>query len=361
MNKPKSTEEETIKEVCIPTSLHIHAWHIINVAPNTHSQDGTSQTRSELNTKISKLTKEIAEKDMKLGKQEQALEQAKRQESLLKQELTNTKEKKRKAKERTSKLMLEKTRLETTLLLREQEIESLKQSAGEDSAQVKEMIARKEKEYEEIKMRLETLEAKLAFEKEKVTNLQVEKVELQKNLDLRDQKIQFLKKSFEREEKYLQEIITNREQQILEHKEQLKKVKEELESQKMENTRLQEHYQKVTMELQGKRVETRRLHAAREEAHSQLKQERERVDKLIRESMAAKTSPKSRTSEPEVIKAYFVDVTADYHCSLLMSICLHLSPGSPYVNCLYKYHVLSLWHTFLMGHTANFLLERFHV
>ena len=41
---------------------------------------------------------------MKLGKQEQALEQAKREESLLKQELTNTKEKKRKAKERTSKL-----------------------------------------------------------------------------------------------------------------------------------------------------------------------------------------------------------------------------------------------------------------
>ena len=46
---------------------------------------------------------------------------------------------------------------------------------------------------------------------------------------------------------------------------------------------------------------------------------------------------------------------------LLMSIRVHLSPGSPYVNCLYKYHVLSLWHTFLMGHTANFLLVRFHV
>ena len=45
----------------------------------------------------------------------------------------------------------------------------------------------------------------------------------------------------------------------------------------------------------------------------------------------------------------------------LMSIRVHLSPGSPYVNSLYKYHVLSLWHTFRMGHAANFLLVRFHV
>ena len=38
-----------------------------------------------------------------------------------------------------------------------------------------------------------------------------------------------------------------------------------------------------------------------------------------------------------------------------------VNPGSPCVNCLYKYHILSLWHTLFMGHTANFGLVRFHV
>ena len=38
----------------------------------------------------------------------------------------------------------------------------------------------------------------------------------------------------------------------------------------------------------------------------------------------------------------------------LRSIRVHLSPGSPYVNCLYKYHVLSLRHTFLMGIQLTF-------
>ena len=46
---------------------------------------------------------------------------------------------------------------------------------------------------------------------------------------------------------------------------------------------------------------------------------------------------------------------------ILKSIHAHLSPGSPCVNCLYKYCILSLWHTLLMGHTANFGLVRFHV
>ena len=88
---------------------------------------------------------------MKLDRQEQALEQVKWDERSLTRELTVIKEKK-KAKERTNELMLEKTRLETTLQQKEREIQSLKQSAEKESAQVKEMIARKEKECEDIKM-----------------------------------------------------------------------------------------------------------------------------------------------------------------------------------------------------------------
>ena len=40
--------------------------------------------------------------------------------------------------------------------------------------------------------------------------------------------------------------------------------------------------------------------------------------------------------------------------ALLKSIRAHLDPGSACVNCLYSCHILYLWHTFLMGHTANF-------
>ena len=38
----------------------------------------------------------------------------------------------------------------------------------------------------------------------------------------------------------------------------------------------------------------------------------------------------------------------------LKSIHAHLDPGSACVNCLYSCHILYLWHTFLMRHTANF-------
>ena len=68
-----------------------------------------------MTNEINQLTKEIAEKDMKLDRQEQALEQVKWDERSLTQELTVIKEKKKKAKERTNELMLEKTRLETIL------------------------------------------------------------------------------------------------------------------------------------------------------------------------------------------------------------------------------------------------------
>ena len=196
---------------------------------------------------------------------------------------------------------MEKKELEVTLKQKEKEIESLKLSAGEDSAQVKEMIAKKEKEYEDIKKQLETLECKLECEREKVSHLQVEKIELQKNLDQKDQEIQYLKKSSEEKEELLKEIIAIREQQVQEHKEKLKKVEDELESKKNETTHLQECFLKVTVELEGKKVLARQLQETKDEMSSQLKEEREKIDMLLRNSMAVKASPESHAIEIEVI------------------------------------------------------------
>ena len=252
-----------------------------------------------MNTEINQLTKEIAEKDTNLDRQEQALEQAMREERSLTQELTDIKEKKRKAKERTNELIVEKARLEATLHHKQEEIESLKQSAGKENVQAKEIIALKEKEYEDIKKQLETLERQLESERENVSHLQVQK-ELQKKLDQKGKEIHFLKKSSNDKEQYLKEVIANREQQILEHKNHLRRVEEELELKKKETTHLQEHFQKVTVELEGKAVLARQLLETKDEIRSQLKEERERMDKYVRESMTSKAFSRSQVMKTEV-------------------------------------------------------------
>ena len=57
-------------------------------------------------------------------------------------------------------------------------------------------------------------------------------------------------------------------------------------------------------------------------------------------------------SSPIDLRGYPLSVTM-VNCAL-KSIRAHLDPGSACVNCLYSCHILYLWHTFLMGHTANF-------
>ena len=217
-------------------------------------------------------------------------------------ELVDIREKKKEAKERTNELMVEKTRLETTLQLKEQEIESLKQSAGKESAQVKEMIAMKEREYEDIKKELETLERELDSERKKVSHLQVEK-ELQEKLDQRGIEIQFLKKSFQEKEECLKQIITMKEQEVLEHKKELKKVEKELESKKQETTHLQACFQNITVELEGKTVLARQLQQTKDEICSQLKEERERMDKYVRSSMTTQASTESHVIKTDVMNA----------------------------------------------------------
>ena len=139
--------------------------------------------------------------------------------------------------------------------------------------------------------------------------MQVEK-ELQKTLDQKGKEIQFLKKSFKEKEKYLKEVITNREQQVLEHKGHLRRVEGELESKKKETTHLQECFQNVTVELEGKTVMARQLQETNDEIYSQLKAERERIDKYVRQSITAEASSKSYATKTEVNKTCFYHIVS---------------------------------------------------
>ena len=52
--------------------------------------------------------------------------------------------------------------------------------------------------------------------------------------------------------------------------------------------------------------------------------------------------------------AHALGLRASFYTKILLkSIRAHLDPGSACVNCLYSGHILYLWYTFLMGHTAN--------
>ena len=135
-----------------------------------------------------------------------------------------------------------------------------------------------------------------------MSHLRVEK-ELQEKLDQRGIEIQFLKKSFQEKEECLKQIIAMKEQEVLEHKKELKKVEKELESKKQETTHLQARFQNITVELEGKTVLARQLQQTKDEICSQLKEERERMDKYVRSSTTTQASTESHVMKTNVMSA----------------------------------------------------------
>ena len=113
---------------------------------------------------MNKLRHDIEDKDQELAKKEQALKQAEQWKNTATKQLVSIQQKTENIRSKALNLLKEKDGLEKSLLLREKEIEFLKQSAAKDKTQLQEIISLKEREIADLKTKLQEVREELGKE-----------------------------------------------------------------------------------------------------------------------------------------------------------------------------------------------------
>ena len=113
---------------------------------------------------MNKFRHDIEDKDQELAKKEQALKQAEQWKNTATKRLVSIQQKTENIRSKALNLLKEKDGLETSLLLREKEIEIMKLSATKDKAQLQEIISLKEREIADLKTKLQEVREELGRE-----------------------------------------------------------------------------------------------------------------------------------------------------------------------------------------------------
>ena len=113
---------------------------------------------------MNKLRYDIEDKDQELAKKEQALKQAEQWKNTATKQLVSIQKKTENIRSKALNLLKEKDGLDKSLLLREKEIEFLKQSAAKDKAQLQEIISLRKREIADLKTRLQEVREELGRE-----------------------------------------------------------------------------------------------------------------------------------------------------------------------------------------------------
>jgi len=128
----------------------------------------STHLQKELSSKVEKLSKEVEAKDRELAVKNLALDDARKQENIVRQKLLEIKQTIRNTQNKTMKLIQQKMEVEKQLQLREQELQFLRTGHQKDSEQLRSIIHNKEEEVRELRHCLQSVESELAFER-KVT------------------------------------------------------------------------------------------------------------------------------------------------------------------------------------------------
>jgi len=123
---------------------------------------------------------------------------------------------------------------------------------------------------------------------------------LEKQLELKQQELEFLCTIKQKDEEKLQLILENKRVEIKRLQEQIQVLDSELQSEKKTAQELREKLSQVTNELQGKSSQVWELEKAICELRLDYKNERKRVDMLLMQRTAATTSKEQYTKEIEV-------------------------------------------------------------
>ena len=224
-------------------------------------------------------------KDKELDQKNHALEEARRQKYAIKQRLIQTEQTIRQTRGKTLKLIQEKVEVRKQLGLRERELQSL-YKRHQDSEKLQKIIRNKEEEVQELQ------------QKHTQMKLIQEKMEIEKQLLLKEQELQVLR-SHEDSEK-LQSIIRNKEEEMRELQRRLHTVESELTSERKVTQDLKEKLHLVTAELAEKSALAQEREKANRDLKTQLEKERQRIDHLFMQLTSASNSRDQYISEVEV-------------------------------------------------------------
>lgn len=134
----------------------------------------------------------------------------------------------------------------------------------------------------------------------KTTGLLKEKSELEKQLELKQQELEFLHTIKQKDEEKLQLILKNKRVEIKQLQQQIQVLNSELQSEKKTAKELREKLSQVEKKLQVKSSRVQELEKAICELRLDYKNERKRVDMLLMQRTAATTSKEQYTKEIEV-------------------------------------------------------------
>ena len=229
---------------------------------------------------------EVETKDRELEQKNQALEEARRQKYTIKQRLTQTEQTIRQSRRKTLKLIEEKVEVKKQLGLREQELQSLHER-HQDSEKLLKIISSKEEEIQELQQRHTQMK------------LIQEKMEIEKQLQLRELELRFLHASHQDSDK-LQSIIRNKEEEVRELQQRLHTVESELASERKVTQDLKEKLHLATAELAEKSALAQEQEKANRDLKTQLERERQRIDHLFMQLTSASSSRDQYSMEVEV-------------------------------------------------------------
>ena len=148
-----------------------------------------------------------------------------------------------------------------------------------------------------VRNQLINVKERMSSHHNRTEELMEQEMELEKALKFREVEIEILKDSARKERAYL---IALREEEFAKYQKELDLVKEELEEKRQEIPGLKEEIQRLLVELAKKSEEIQHLRNAREETHTQLKMERERVEMKTNELTAAAVSHALHMKEVQV-------------------------------------------------------------
>ena len=151
-------------------------------------------------------------------------------------------------------------------------------------------------------VRLKLLEIKQTIEntQNKTMKLIQQKLEVEKQLQLREQELQFLRTGHQKDSEQLRSIIHNKEEEVRELQHRLQSVESELALERKVTQDLKEKLHQANAALAEKSALAQEREKVNEAFKILLEGERQRVDQLVRQLTSASTSRDQYTREIEV-------------------------------------------------------------
>jgi len=151
-----------------------------------------------------------------------------------------------------------------------------------------------------VRQKLLEIKQTIGNTQNKTMKLIQQKMEVEKQLQLREQELQFLRTGHQKDSEQLRSIILNKEEEVRELRHRLQSVESELAFERKVTQDLKEKLHQANAALAEKSALAQEREKVNEAFKILLEGERQRVDQLLRQLTSASTSRDQYTREIEV-------------------------------------------------------------